>query len=416
MTHEKRCLKKSNRGRAIAAFLGSLIVAAPPLAAQNGPPPPRVTVAPPVSRRIAQWDEYTGRFEAVQRVEVRARVTGYISEIKFRDGVIVNKGDVLFVIDPRPYEIAVDQAKADVARNEAQVQQATIDFARAQELVKTAAATVRELDQRRATLDVDRAQLMAAQAVQRNAELNLEWTRVTAPISGRISDRKVDVGNLVAGTGDATLLTTIVTLNPIHFVFEAAEADYLRYNRLSVQGDRPSSRDVANPVQVRLSDETEWAHFGRMNFVDNEVNAHSGIIRGRAVLENKDLFLTPGVFGRIRLYGGPLEVLLVPDAAIASDQARKIVLAVGSDNKVVAKPVVPGGIALGLRSILSGLNESDRIIIGGFANPFVRPGVTVQTDSGTITPVESPMQASAASPEIGPVRIKNGTDAATSRQ
>jgi len=209
---------------------------------------PAVTVASPIARRIALWDEYTGRFEALQRVEVRPRVSGYIDQIHFVDGAIVAKGDVLFTIDPRPYEIAVDQARADVLRNQAQVQQAAVDYGRAEELVKTAAATVRELDQRRATLDVDRAQLMLAQASLRNAELNREWTHVTAPISGRASDRKVDVGNLVAGSGEQTLLTTIVTLNPIHFVFEAAETDYIRYSRLNATGQRPSSRDTGNPV------------------------------------------------------------------------------------------------------------------------------------------------------------------------
>ena len=369
--------------------------------AQGGPPPPQVTVASPVARRIPQWDEYTGRFEALQRVEVRPRVSGYIAEINFVDGATVAKGDVLFTIDPRPYEIAVDQARADVARNEAQVQQAAVDFARAQELVRTAATTVRELDQRHATLDVDKAQLMSAQAALRNAELNLEWTRVTAPIGGRISDRKVDIGNLVSGTGDATLLTTIVRLDPIHFVFEAAEADYIRYTRMSVQGQRPSSRDVPNPVQVRLSDETEWTHAGRMNFVDNEVNAHSGTIRGRAILDNKDDFFAPGVFGRLRLFGGMLDAMLVPDSAIVSDQARKILLTVGPENKVVAKPVALGGMALGLRTVTGGIAADDRVIIGGLANPFVRPGATVAPVPGAITPVEvaaNPVQVQAGAP------------------
>jgi membrane fusion protein, multidrug efflux system len=368
----------------------------PPASAQNGPPAPQVTVAAPLARRIAQWDEYTGRFEALQRVEVRPRVSGYIATINFTDGAVVNKGDVLFVIDPRPYEIAVDVAKADVARNEAQVQQATVDFGRAQELVKTAAATVRELDQRRATLDVDRAQLLSAQAALRNAELNLEWTRVTAPIGGRISDRKVDAGNLVSGSGDPTLLTTIVTLAPIHFVFEAAEADYIRYTRLSVEGQRSSSRDAPNPVQVRLSDETEWTHPGRMNFVDNEINVHSGVIRGRAILDNKDLFFTPGEFGRLRLYGGTIDVLLVPDASVVSDQARKILLTVGSDNKVIPKPVKLGSMAFGLRAILTGLDPNDRVIIGGLANPFVRPGAMVNPVAGTIVPVDSTTASSDA--------------------
>jgi membrane fusion protein, multidrug efflux system len=375
--------------------------------AQGGPPAPQVTVAAPLARRIAQWDEYTGRFEAVQRVEVRPRVSGYIDRIHFSDGAIVAKGDVLFTIDPRPYEIAVEQARADVVRNRAQVQQAAVDFGRAQELVKTAAATVRELDQRRATLDVDRAQLMSAEASLRNAELNLEWTRVTAPITGRISDRKVDVGNLVSGAGEATLLTTIVTLDPIHFVFEAAETDYIRYTRLNAAGQRPSSRDVQNPVQVRLTDETDWTHTGRMNFVDNEVNAHSGTIRGRAIFDNKDYFFAPGTFGRLRLFGGFKDVLLVPDGAIVSDQARKILFAVSPDDKVVARPVTLGGTAFGLRAVTAGLAPDDKVIIGGLANPFVRPGAAVKTAPGEIVPIEAtPVSADAG--RLPPVEVKPG--------
>jgi multidrug efflux system membrane fusion protein len=373
--------------------------------AQDGPPTPQVVVAAPVARRISQWDEYTGRFEAVQRVEVRPRVSGYIAQIHFTDGAVVAKGDVLFTIDPRPYEIARDQAQADVIRNRAQVQQAAADFVRAQELVKTSAATIRELDQRRATLDVNRAQLMLAEASLRNAELNLEWTRVVAPIAGRISDRKVDVGNLVAGTGEPTLLTTIVTLDPIHFVFEAAETDYIRYTRLHASGQRPSSREAQNPVQVRLTDEVEWTHAGRMNFVDNEVNARSGTIRGRAVFDNKDYFLTPGTFGRLRLFGGYIDVLLVPDAAVVSDQARKILFAVSADNKVVPKSVTLGAIAYGLRAITAGLAPEDRVIIGGLANPFVRPGAMVKPVPGEIKPVEVGASAAPQS-AVRPVEMK----------
>jgi RND family efflux transporter MFP subunit len=387
-------------------FLAAVFVSV--ASAQDGPPMPQVTVAAPLARHIARWDEYTGRFEAVQRVEVRPRVSGYIAQIHFADGSVVAKGDVLFTIDPRPYEIAKEQAQADVVRNRAQVQQATVDFSRAQELVKTAATTVRDLDQRRATLDVDRAQLMSAEASLRNAELNLEWTRVVAPIGGRISDRKVDIGNLVAGAGEPTLLTTIVTLDPIHFVFEGAESDYIRYTRLSASGQRPSSRDAQNPVQVRLSDETEWTHVGRMNFVDNEVNAHSGTIRGRAVFDNKDNFFTPGMFGRLRLFGGFMDVLLVPDGAVVSDQARKILLVVSADNKVVPKPVTLGTIALGLRTVAAGLAPEDRVIIGGLANPFVRPGAVVKPVSGEIKPVEVGAR-DVQQGEVPPVKVKAGS-------
>jgi len=208
---------------------------------------------------------------------------------------------------------------------------------------------------------------------------------VRAPIAGRISDKKVDLGNLIAGgQSGATLLTTIVNLDPIHFVFDASEADYLRYSRLASHGSRPSSRDAGNPVQVRLADETDWKREGRMNFVDNQLNPRSGTIRGRAVFENKDLFLTPGTFGRLRLYGGENDALLVPDASIVSDQAHKIVLVVGADSKVGAKPVQLGAIVDGLRVVRAGLDPNDRVVIGGLANPFVRPGVAVSAQDGEI--------------------------------
>jgi RND family efflux transporter MFP subunit len=344
-------------------------------------------VAPPLASRVAQWDEFTGRFEAMERVEVRPRVSGYIDRVHFRDGSTVAQGDLLFTIDQRPFQIAVASAQADVGRAQAQIVFDQAEYLRAIDLVKTAATPVSTLDQRKANLDIARAQEMASEAALRTAQLNLEWSEVRAPIGGRVSDRRVDPGNLVAGgQNGATLLTTIVRLDPIYFVFDGSEADYLRYSRLSVGGDRGSSRDTPNPVRVQLADETDWPHRGVMNFVDNEINAHSGTIRGRAIFDNKDLFLTPGTFGRLRLYGGPLDALLIPDASVVSDQATKVVLCVGADDKVVAKPVTLGGMARGLRVVASGLTPTDRVVIGGLANPFVRPGVTVMARQGEIQP------------------------------
>jgi membrane fusion protein, multidrug efflux system len=367
-----------------AAWLLTLGTAA---SAQGGPPSPQVTIAKPLASRVAQWDEFTGRFEAIERVDVRPRVSGYIDQVNFRDGSIVSQGDLLFTIDQRPFKLAVQSAEADVERAKAQVVLDEADYQRAQELVKTAATPVSVLDQRRANLDIARAQQLSAEAALSNARLNLEWSEVRAPIGGRVSDRRVDPGNLVAGgqTG-ATLLTTIVKLDPIYFVFDGSEADYIRYARLATEGSRGSSRDTPNPVKVQLADETDWPHSGVMNFVDNEINAHSGTIRGRAIFDNKDDFLVPGTFGRLRLYGGPLDALLIPDAAIVSDQAHKVVLTVGSDNKVVGKPVTLGGMARGLRIVASGLLPSDHVVIGGVANPFVRPGAVVEAREGAIHP------------------------------
>jgi RND family efflux transporter MFP subunit len=344
-----------------------------------------VTVATPIARKVVQWDEYTGRFEASERVAVRPRVSGYIDKVNFTDGADVKQGDLLFTIDRRPFQIAVDAARADLARAQAQVTLGQVDYQRAQELVRTATTSVRDLDQRKANLDTAQAQVMSAQAALHNAELNLEWTEVRAPISGRVSDRRVDAGNLVTGGQDgANVLTTIVKLDPIYFVFDGSEADYIRYQRLNRLGQRPSSRGAPNPVRVQLADETGWAHTGRMDFVDSEVNARSGTIRGRAVLDNHDLFFSPGTFGRLQLHGGTVDALLVPDEVLVSDQSRKVVLTVGPDNKVVAKPVVTGGFALGLRVVTEGLQASDRVVVDGLANPFVRPGMVVSPEAGEI--------------------------------
>ncbi|MGQ0673878.1 MAG: efflux RND transporter periplasmic adaptor subunit [Hyphomicrobium sp.] len=352
----------------------------------QGPPPPKVSVAVPLEKRITTWDEYSGRFEAVESVEVRARVSGFIDKIHFKDGEIVKAGDPLYTIDPRPFRIAVDSANAELTRTKAQVALAENEVERARPLLKSAAVTERDFDQRQAALSVTRAQQLSAEAALKNAELNLEWTEVKAPISGRISDSKVDLGSLVAGGSAATttLLTTIVSLDPIHFVFDAAEADYLRYMRKQMDGSRPSSRSTANPVRVRLADEQEWRHEGRMDFVDNQLNPRSGTMRGRAIFDNKDQLLAPGVFGRLQLFGGESDALLVPDSAIVADQMRKIVYTVGDDAIVQAVPVVVGPIDSGLRVITSGLSRTDKVVIDGLANPFVRPGAKVTPEPGKI--------------------------------
>jgi membrane fusion protein, multidrug efflux system len=353
------------------------------------PPPLSVTVAAPLSKRITTWDEYSGRFQAVERVEVRPRVAGFVEHVHFKDGSVVKAGDLLFTLDKRAFAIAVESAKADVARQEAQVQLTEADVERAEPLAKSKVMSEQVFEQRKASLAGAQAQLAAAQAALKSSELNLEWTEVRAPITGRISDKKVDAGNLVAGGQvGAALLATIVSLDPIHFVFDVAEADYLRYARLNLSGERPSSRETANPVKVKLADETEWTHEGRMNFVDNALNERSGTLRGRAIFDNKDGLLTPGVFARLALFGGDADAFLVPDSAIVSDQAKKIVLTVNADNTVVATPVVLGPIYEGLRVIKSGLKADDRVIIEGFANPAVRPGVKVAPSQGTVTTAE----------------------------
>jgi membrane fusion protein, multidrug efflux system len=383
--------------RAIA--LGLMLLATQLLAgcdskpvAGSVPPPPPVTVAHPLQKTITEWDEYTGRFTALESVEVRARVSGYIDSIHFNEGQMVKQGDLLFVIDPRPYRLAVEQAKADVERAKAKLEIASLDVQRGTPLARTQALTERELDTRKSVERDAAGQVGSAEAALKQAQLNLEWTEVRAPIGGRISDKRVDAGNLITGgTTGATLLTVIVSTDPIHFVFDGSEADFLRYVRLAAAGGRPSSRDVQNPVSVRLADETEFKHQGRMDFVDNVVNPKTGTIRGRAVFDNKDGLLTPGFFGRLRLFGGEHEALLVPDGAVASDQSRKIVFTVADDGTVGTKLVELGPMVDGLRVIRAGLAPADRIVIDGLQR--ARPGQKVTPQDGK---VEAPAPVAAA--------------------
>jgi len=381
-----------------AILLSSLLVSAVMLAgcdkpaATAAPPPPPVTVAQPLQKSITEWDEYTGRFQAVETVEVRARVSGFIDSIRFNEGQMVKEGDLLIVIDQRPYQIALEQAKADVERAKAKLEIASLDVQRATPLVRSQALTEREFDTRKSTERDAAGQVGSAEAAARQAQLNLEWTEVRAPTTGRISDRRVDRGNLITGgqTG-ATLLTVIVSIDPIHFIFDGAEADFLRYLRLAAAGARPSSRDVQNPVSVRLADEADFTHNGRMDFVDNALNAKTGTIRGRAVFENKNGLLTPGFFGRLRLFGGERDTLLVPDGAIASDQSRKIVFTVADDGTVGTKLVELGPIVDGLRIIRSGLAATDRIVIDGLQR--ARPGQKVKPEDGKIEAAAQQAQA-----------------------
>ncbi len=371
-------------GLVLTAAFTSTALTAFDAAAQGAPPAPPVQVANPLAKRITNWDEYTGRFEASDQVEVRARVSGFIDSVHFSDGALVQKGDLLFTIDQRPYKLAVDVARADVARAKAQVELAQNEVERAEGLTQNRTITARDVDQRRANLNSAIGTQQGAEATLKNAQLNLEWTEVRAPLAGRISNRRVDPGNLIAGgQSGASLLTTIVAVDPIFFSFDVSEADYLRYARLSNPRDG-ASKDTGTPVEVRLSDEPKWGRRGKVNFVDNALNARSATIRGRAVFENKDQFLTPGVFGRLRFFAGEADALLVPDTVIVSDQANKIVLTVGPENKVVPKPVVLGPLSEGLRVIRSGLTTQDKVIVGGSANPMVRPGVAVAPQPGEI--------------------------------
>ncbi len=344
------------------------------------PGPPTVTVAAPLMKPIVDWDDYVGRFEARQQVEVRPRVSGQVARLAFRDGQFVRSGDLLFVIDPRPFEAALAQAKAESQRARATADLARATFTRTEGLLAQNAVSREEFDTARATLGQADAALAAAEATVQARALDVGFTRVTAPIAGRMSDRRVDVGAFV--TAGTTPMTTIVTLDPIHFVFTGSEAVYLKYQRANQAGTRPSSRVSPNPVEIRLSDESDFRWRGRMDFVDNVIEG-SGTIRGRAVVRNPDGFLTPGLFGRMRLIGsGAYRGMLIPEDAVVTDQTRKTALVVGPDNSVSARVVELGPMVDGLRIVRSGLKPDDRIIIEGVQR--ARPGTKVTPKPGTI--------------------------------
>ena len=262
--------------------------------AASAPPPPQVNVAQVLERRVKDWDEFTGRFQAVESVEIRPRVSGYIDEVAFKEGSQIKRGDLLFIIDPRPYKAEADHAAADVKRYKTALELAQIELARVQKLKDSGAVSQEELDERKSTLAQAEANVSASAATLESATLNQEFTRVTSPIAGRVGRAEVTRGNLVTGgTNGGTLLTSVQSIDPIYVYFEGDEQAYLRYNQMARAGERPSSRDTPNPVRIGLANEDGFPHSGVMDFVDNQLNSQTGTIRARAVLENKDGLFTP---------------------------------------------------------------------------------------------------------------------------
>jgi RND family efflux transporter MFP subunit len=350
----------------------------PPQQAAAASPP--VTVAQPTKRTVTDWDEFTGRFEAVEEVQVRARVGGFVSSVEFRDGAIVHTGDLLYVIDARPFEATALQADGQLSDARAKAELAKRELDRALTLVQTSAVSESIVDQRRQTLQAANAAISQADGALKAAQLNIEFTHVLAPIGGRVSRHLVSVGNLVQGSDSgATLLTSIVSLDPIYIYFDMDEATYVRNNRLYFEGKRPSSRDTPNPVQVTLTGETKPSHDGKMDFVDNRLDVSTGTLRGRAVIPNKDYSILPGQFGRVRLIGSsPYQALLIPDTAVATDQSRKIVFVVKDDDTVEARAVTLGPLDDGLRVIREGLKPEDRVIVDGLQRARVGAKVSPQ--------------------------------------
>jgi RND family efflux transporter MFP subunit len=350
-----------------------------------GPPPPKVTVVQPVAREIVEWDEYTARLDAVESVEVRARVSGYLQSIHFQDGALVRKGDLLFTIDPRPYEAALRHAEADVDLARSRLALARKNFARSADLIASHAISQEEADIRESNVRQAEASVEEALAAVDSAKLDVEFTQVSAPVAGRVGRKLVTEGNLInGGVGtQGTLLTTIVSLDPIYAYFDADEGALLKYNRLARLGQRPSSRDVKNPVHVALADEDNFPHEGYMDFVDNQVDRGTGTIVGRAVLPNPDMSLLPGLFARLRLPGsGRYRAILVLDEAIGSDQSQKFVFVVDGENKAQYRTVKLGPLVDGLRVVREGLTTDDWVIVAGLQR--VRPGLQVDAQRETI--------------------------------
>jgi RND family efflux transporter MFP subunit len=354
---------------------------------QAGPPPPTVTVAKPVKKTIVDQDEYVGRFVAVNSVEIRARVSGYLEQVHFRDGHIIKQGDLLFTIDKRPFQNTVDQTRATLEQAKANLAFAENDLARGQQLVRDKTITEQTFDQRTQAFRNTQASVAANEAAVRQAELDLQFTELRAPVGGRIGDRRVSPGNLVTGGagGNTTLLATIVSIDPIRFEFTFDEASYLRYERFSATGKDMAGRDGSVVVTLKLIDEPDFRHSGHMDFVDNVIDRSSGTIRGRAVFSNPDSVFTPGMFGRVRVPGSPAyPALLIPDSAIGSEQVRKYVLVVGAEGVAAPKYVTLGQIDGGLRVIKDGLAPDDLVIVNGLMR--VRPGQKVTPQEQEATP------------------------------
>ena len=354
------------------------------------PPLQAVTVAPVLEREIAEWDEFTGRLEAVDQVEIRPRVSGYITRVTFEEGKEVKKGEVLFQIDPRPYQAELARAEAELEHARSAAALAASDVRRASTLVKAQAISREEYDSRTSAEAQGGATVRAAEAAVQTARLNLEWTRVRSPIAGRVSNAMVTPGNLVeGGPPTATLLTTVVSLDPMYVYFDTDEQTYLRYaGRARSNGS--NWRDGRLPVYLGLANETGYPHQGRLDFVDNQVDPKTGTLRTRAVFSNRSRALTPGLFARVKLVGSQKKkALLVRDAAIGTDQDRKFVLVVGPGDSLVYRPIVPGRLTDGLRIVTSGVESGDRVVVNGLMR--VRPGMKV---APTVTSMVSDSTAS----------------------
>jgi len=362
------------------------------------PPPPVVDVARPIQRSVVDWDDYVGRFEAIQTVELKPRIDGQIIEIGFRSGQDVGRGNVLFRLDSRPAQAALEQARAQVQRARATLANAQQERDRAMRLLAAQAISREESEQKEAAARTAKADLAAAEANANQAALNLSFTVIRAPIDGRVSDRRVSVGDQVKEND--TVLTTVVSLDPIWFTFEGAESFYLKYMRQDSAGKRQSSRRTANPVEIQLADEQGYNWKGRMSFVDNAIDPTTGTIRGHATVRNPQHFLTPGMFGRVRLLGSSTyQALLVPDEAVVTDQARHLIYVAKDDGKILGRPVELGPLVEGLRVVREGLAPTDLVVLTGLAT--LRPDAVIKPHVIRLKP-RAPDTSPTPPPNIAP--------------
>jgi RND family efflux transporter MFP subunit len=385
------------------ALLALLLLAGCTQEKPTPPPKPHVSVALPMVRDVIDWDDYTGRFEAIQDVAVTPRVSGTLTQVLFQNGQDVKAGQPLFIIDPRPFHAAYLQAQANLSRANATQVNASTELERARKLSGDAVLSKEDYDNRFAALKTADADIDAQNAAVETARLNLEFTTVVSPVAGRVSDRKVSIGDVVVA--NTTQLTRVVTLDPIWFDFEGAEAFYLKYVRQDVRGERRSSRYAHNPVEIQLADETGYPHRGQMVFVDNALDPRSGTIRAKAELPNPDGFLTPGMFGRVRLLGsGMYKAMLIPDESIVTDQTRRLVYVVGADGKVLLRTVETGPMVVGLRVIREGLAPTERVVLDGLAR--LQPGMDVDATQITLKP-----RATDTSPRSSPLTAPPSSEA-----
>lgn len=370
--------------RTMLGVLAMAALAATPAArAQQAPPPPSVTVAKPVVKDIVEYDDFIGRFEAVDQVDIRARVSGYVDKIAFVDGSTVKAGDPLFTIDQRPYQAALEEAQATLEAARARVDFARADLERAESLRKTGNIATQVFDERAQALATGTAEVNRSQATLNRARLDLQFTEIRAPISGRLSRRLVSIGNLV--TANDTILTNIVSMDPIAFYFDVDERSYLAYQKTGTGSLRVSSDGKPNEVLVAQSDEKEPTRKGHMDFTDNRLDASSGTVRARAEFENKDLSLLPGLFGRVRVLGsGTYRGVLIPEEALATDQDRRVVYVLGPDDTVTLQPVRVGSRVDGYRVIREGLSGDETVVVNGLVR--IRPGVKVTPKMTTLPP------------------------------